>query len=271
MKYEKLNTHWFNWFLGFVEGESSFTINHRGDLAFIITQREDNKFILEEIAETLEVGRVITQTKHIVPGRLWTYRYIVTSVRELHKIITIINGNLVFTRRKNEFKLFVEAYNKMLTRIKVNRKKKFEDLSFIVYQESNKMPQMSDAWLSGLTDADGCFTVSFLNNFTSFRVRFILAQKTSLNCNTYEVLDHIKNNIFGCGTIQKVDKNKVIDLRVNGLKNIIKLFPYFDKFVLKTLKYNSYLRFKDMVERIKNKEHLDTEKREILKWIYKNS
>lgn len=265
MKYEKLNTHWFNWFLGFVEGNDCFTINDRGDLAFIITLREDNKFILEEIAETLEVGRVIVQTKHIVPGRLWTYRYIVTSAKELHRIITIINGNLVFTRRKNEFKLFVEAYNKMLARVKINRKKKFEDLSFIEYKESSRMPEAEDAWLSGFTDANGYFTIKLLSNP---KVQFILTQKTNLNCNTYEVLDHIKNNIFGCGTIHK---NKVIGLRVEGLKNIIKLFPYFNKFVLRTFKYNSYLRFKDIVERIKNKEHLDTEKREILKSIYKNS
>jgi hypothetical protein len=40
------------------------------NLSLVITQYELNKDILEEIQETLCIGRVNVQGKHIVPGRL---------------------------------------------------------------------------------------------------------------------------------------------------------------------------------------------------------
>jgi len=40
------------------------------NLSLVITQYELNKDVLEEIKETLSIGRVNIQTKHIVPGRL---------------------------------------------------------------------------------------------------------------------------------------------------------------------------------------------------------
>jgi len=38
------------WFIGFTEGDGSFVVNNRGSCSFIIIQGEDNKIILEKIA-----------------------------------------------------------------------------------------------------------------------------------------------------------------------------------------------------------------------------
>ena len=270
MNYNTLDRNWLNWFIGFIEGNGSFVVNPKKGLSFIITQREDNKHVLEDIAKTLQVGRVVVQTKHIVPGRLWTYRYIVSNTKDLHKILTIVNGNLVLVRRKNQFEKFVRYYNEYLIKLKISRKHKFKDLQLIEFKDITRMPDFNDAWLSGFTDAEGCFTITLLNNSNAFTPRFIIAQNITSSCNIYDVFTHIKDQIFGCGSIQKSHQKGVIDIRVNGLKHVKKIYPYFDKFILKTNKYNSYLIFKEMNKRLENKEHLDPEKREQLNNIYKN-
>ena len=75
-EYNHISDEWFTWFIGFFEGDGCFMIGSK-NLELIITQREDNKVILEEIQKTLNIGKVIIQTKHIVPGRYWIYRFIV--------------------------------------------------------------------------------------------------------------------------------------------------------------------------------------------------
>ncbi len=44
---------------------------------------------------------------------------------------------------------------------------------------------------------------------------------------------------------------------VNGLDNVTKLYDYFDKYEFMGIKGNSYLAFKEVNRRIKDKEHLD--------------
>jgi LAGLIDADG endonuclease len=44
---------------------------------------------------------------------------------------------------------------------------------------------------------------------------------------------------------------------VNGVKNITNLFPYFDKYSLKTKKKESYLKWKILCQRLEKGEHLN--------------
>ena len=53
-------------------------------------------------------------------------------------------------------------------------------LSKIDFIESKNEPSLNNAWLSGFTDAEGCFTVS-IKNTTGFAIRFILSQKHEEN------------------------------------------------------------------------------------------
>jgi len=55
------------WFIGFTEGDGNFTVNHRGELIFVVTQGSQDIQILHFIAETLGFGRVINKDQiHIV-------------------------------------------------------------------------------------------------------------------------------------------------------------------------------------------------------------
>ena len=69
--YKKYNTYlpnnkapsknFLTWLVGFTEGEGSFIVNNRGDLAFIITQATVDKQVLEFIQEILGFGKITPQ------------------------------------------------------------------------------------------------------------------------------------------------------------------------------------------------------------------
>lgn len=80
------------WFIGFTEGEGSFIVNNRGDLAFVITQSTSDIRVLNFIKETLGFGKVISQSAK-------TSRYVTQSKKEIDIIISIFNGNIVLPSR----------------------------------------------------------------------------------------------------------------------------------------------------------------------------
>jgi hypothetical protein len=93
------------------------------NLAIVITQYELNKDLLDEIQQTLHIGRVIVQTKHIVPGRLWTYRFIVNDFRGQLIILELLKNNLVFPYRLKRYNDFTNIF-----KAKLSRSKRFENL-----------------------------------------------------------------------------------------------------------------------------------------------
>lgn len=54
------------------------------------------------------------------------------------------------------------------------------------------------------------------------------------------------------------------ELRIGGIINCVCLFPYFDKYGLKTKKEKSYLRWKELLFRFQKKDHLNMETRQEL-------
>lgn len=71
--------------------------------------------------------------------------YKVKDKNGLLKLISSLNGNLFLKSNKEQFKLWVTAYNK-----------KYE--TSIVYSENINKPNTLNSWLCGFTDAIGRFT-----------------------------------------------------------------------------------------------------------------
>lgn len=256
---------WFTWFIGFTEGDGSFIVTKRKELNFVITQRADNKHILKEIRDKLGVGTVIVQGQL---NKLPTYRFIVRDLKSMGKIIRLFNYNLVLPHKIEKFNKLVNQYNINLTRAKTNRPDKYKHLDCIdkVMTVSDRVwPTSSDGWFSGFTDADGCFKISLLSNSQAFRIMFIIAQKNygvdKEELCILSLWDYFVEELLETGTVKKAHQNNVIYLRVNGLKNIKKLYPYFDRYLLKTTKYNNYLFFKECAVKFELKDHLNTKKR----------
>jgi hypothetical protein len=163
------------WLIGFAEGDGCFTVNNRGTSSFIISQSTADIQVLEYIRQTLGFGRVIKQGQS-------TSRYIAENIASVVTLIALFNGNLVFPLKQASFITFLEAFNKR------------PGVQVVALTPTLVTPTFNDDWLSGFTDAEGCFSCSILGNSTAYRYRFLLAQLGQTNL---PVLTHITTLIGG--------------------------------------------------------------------------
>lgn len=258
---KKPSKEFLEWFIGFFEGDGSFNIPKRGDLSIVITQSELDLNILNYIKDNLTIGNIYIQSK-----KNKTYRWIIQNRLDIYLISLLLNGNLVLPIRSLKFNIFLSKLNLKLVMNKEN---------LIKYDDRLVLPSLNDSWITGFTDSEGCFTCSILNNSNhAYRIRYILSQKYEIN---KYILDYIlelfnkKANINkSIGSIVPHSVKNVYELRINGLKNCLYILDYFDKFKLKTKKYKSYVLFKDIINKIQNKDHLDINKRKEIKHLMKN-
>ena len=246
------NSKFLEWFIGFTEGEGSFTVAKRGDLAFVITQSTMDIECLNFIKDNLGFGKVIKQS---IKNN--THRFVVQDIKNLIILCNLFNGNMVFPTRNAKFIIFLSAVNEKLLKKNMNK------ISII---DNLVLPSLNDAWLSGISDGEASFTCSILSEPNrGYRFRYILTQKWDSNKPTLELI----NKLFGIngdtGAVYSHHESKnnfnIWELRINGVKNCEKIFEYFDKFTLNTKKGLSYIKWKEVHYKLKNGEHLIPEKR----------
>lgn len=228
------------WLIGFAEGDGCFTINKRNELSFILIQGAANKIILENIQKQLSLGHIISQNSRV-------YRLIIQKKIEIELILDLFNGNIVLPTRKKQFEKFYSAFfekNKSLNKNYLNNK---------------NLPSADNPWLLGFTEAEGCFTISLLSNSKAFRTRFIISQKGDVNLPVLSQLMLIFNTGFIDGHHFKDNYN----FTVSGLKNIRKIYFYFDKYLdfFQGIKKDSYLKFKELNGMLEDQLHLNEDSR----------
>lgn len=234
------------WLIGFIEGDGSFVITSRKNLNLIITQGSEDIQVLNLIKESLGFGHVIQQSKT-------SHRYIVQDKKGLELIVSLLNGNFVLPRKKEDFAKFIAVYNEKANKGKI----KLEKIPLI---DNNILPRLDNAWLSGFTDAEGCFTVSLLSNTNAFRIRYLVSQKSRKNL---PVLSRLIL-LFQAGAIEAHYQADNYSYVIGGEKNCYKIYSYFDQYKLRSKKLNSYKLWKEIHGRITKKHHLNTELRPIL-------
>jgi hypothetical protein len=239
------NQSFLEWLVGFAEGDGSFTVNNRGTAIFVITQSTADLQILENIKRVLKFGRVIKQGAS-------TSRFVVEDLANVGLLIYLFNGNLVFPLKQASFALFLEAFNR--------RSRNQDKLTVVEYIPTLVTPTFNDFWLCGLTDAEGCFNCSLLGNSTAYRFRFLLAQQGEINL---AVLTYITTLIGG--VVRSHSKPGVSELVVNGARNMVRVFKYFESHPLQTKKAKSYQLWQEVHTSIVNGEHLSPATRKILK------
>ena len=215
----KLNDAKFKlWFIGFVEGDGSFIINKDGYLEFRITQSSNDAQILFMIKKELGFGVVRVQDS--VRN---THCYRVRDKNNILKLISIFNGNIFLGSRKEQFKLWLNAFN---LKYKEN----------ILYLDKEFKPSLKDAWLSGFTDAEGCFTCSVYDNKSNtaklVRLRYILSQKGNS-----ENMDHLASILYGKNHFLKSYDGYNVTVNTTKLSPIIQYFSFYP---LRTKKYITY-------------------------------
>nr|QCQ69085.1 cytochrome c oxidase subunit 1 [Synchytrium taraxaci] len=226
-----------SWFIGFTEGDGSFVVNHRGELSLILIQGVDNVELLYRVQKGIRLGNIIKQGPRV-------YRLIIGRREDLHLILLLFNGNVVLPSRKVQFSKFMTAYNN-LSRLQSGP---------ITYLTSRVLPSLEDQWLLGFTEAEGCFTISFLSNSVAFRTRYIVSQKGACNL---PILSHLIT-LFGAGVIEGHSQKDNYSYILSGLSNVQLAYFYFDMNLphFLGLKKNSYLTFKDLNARIALGDHL---------------
>ena len=250
--YKKYNTHlpnnkipsenFLNWLVGFTEGEGSFIVNNRGDLAFVITQATIDKQVLEFIQEILGFGKVIAQSAI-------TSRYVTQNKKEIDIIVSLFNGNLVLPKRQETFDIFVKGFNKWVTKGKIL-------LEPVVINNRPILPTLKDAWFAGFTDGEGCFTCS-IGEKRGFSFNLNISQKWEINLPVLEYFSVLFKN----GIVSRHSEENTYEFRLGGVNNCKNVFSYFDKYTLYTKKSLSYKLWKDIHNDLVNKDHLDESKR----------
>lgn len=234
-----------SWFVGFAEGDGSFVTIERGKICmFVVTQSCEDVEILHHIQKSLGFGKVYKQGAR-------TSRFVVQDRAGLHILFSLFNGNLVFPRRKAQFKRWVE-------RAGLGSCKKGGERDPVIHSEI--YPSLENGWISGLTDSEGCFTASFLSNSTAFRLRFILSQKGDDNL---PVLSHLIY-LFQGGSIEAHSVKSNYSYILSGVKNCYKIYKYFSLFPLRSKKRESLHLWKSLHVDILQKRHLDPDRRALL-------
>jgi len=119
---------------------------------------------------------------------------------------------------------------------------------------------ISPWFITGLSDAEGCFDFSISNSKTintgfSVKPRFrITAHKRDI------VLLYMVKEYFNCGNISKIDVKDCLDYTVSDQNSIFNIIiPFFNKYPLRGTKHLDYLDWLKGLKIVKNKGHLTIE------------
>jgi hypothetical protein len=122
---------------------------------------------------------------------------------------------------------------------------------------NNTYKNLDPNWITGFTDAEGCFYINIYKSKNSKNNWGVCASfGIMLHIKDKDILLNIKSFFDGIGNIH-YSKNVCV-YRVNKLQDIINLIiPHFDKYSLITQKQSDFLLFKEIVYLMLNKEHLN--------------
>jgi len=239
-----ISDNWLYWFVGFAEGDGAL-LTYNGRLHFVITQKEES--ILQHIVEVLGFGvirRIDTK------GSVY-YRYFVENFTGVLLLALLFNGKFATTHRVTQLGKWLDEINLKLV---TPGSRIFGLCSTITLITTLFKPNLKNSWLSGFTDAEGCFNVniSIRNNTISghrVQLRFMLDQK-----NAFELFSLIRD-LFGQGKVILRSPN-MYRYYCNTFVAVAYICDYFDTFPLKTNKKTSYVNWLKVYKMILNKEHI---------------
>lgn len=226
---------WLTWFIGFTEGDGSIITDKNGRLFFVLTQNEES--ILLHIKSVLGFGNVV------YGPNVLSYRYKVYDQESLHKLAYLFNGNLFLDNRMNLLASWINVLESKYYPISLNSTK--------------FLPTLYDYWLSGFTDAEGCFNVSVYAcaTYTSgFRMnlRYLLDQKNK------GALQYIAKLFNSGGVSLRSKTNGVYRYKIDSFNNtasVVKL-RYLKDYPLKTKKFRAFVKWCNIRNMLLRQEHL---------------
>ena len=144
---------WLTWFVGFCEGECSFTVAERGDRSFVVSQGLRNLRVLLTLRDTLRFGRVVWQ------NRPHSVRYAVQDRVGLALIVALFDGNIVLAKRRDDLRRWADP--RYVVRL-------------LERCDRNPYPSLHDGWLSGFSDGEACYHARLRSR--GYRFEYSLSQ-----------------------------------------------------------------------------------------------
>lgn len=246
-----IDNKWLEWFIGFSEGDGSLLTSIKAKqkrLRFVLTQKE--KQVLDHIQSILGFGSV----RHVSNGNY--YRYIVEDNKNILILSMLFNGNLVIPYRIIQLEKWITALNNSINNSTSYLRVQHKVTELMLFISSPRVFTLSDAWLSGFTDAEGNFIVEVTKRNTSIlghqcSMRFILDQNHSEMILLYII------SLFGTGSVyRRKDTTAVYRITIHSIKSMALIYHYFTHFGLKTIKRFSFQKFCVIYNMLARKEHL---------------
>jgi len=160
---------------------------------------------------------------------------------------------LVLPTRKSQLDLFIKGFNIWVSKGRLRLKP-------VTYLNMDLLPSLNNSWLAGFTDGEGCFTCS-IGDKKGFSFNYSIAQKGESNI---RILNHLCV-LFQGGIVSKHYVKQVYEYRIAGVKLCPNIFKYFDEYTLLTKKSISYILWKQIHVDLVAKNHLDPEKKLLMK------
>lgn len=258
----------YNWWIGFLEGDGSFFIRSNNTLGFEISQKTTDAQVLYYIKTNLGFGQVNHNSKS---G--WS-RFILSSKSSSYlNLINLLKiQDLRLIKRQIQYSYWIKkaealtntplssSHNLNLSSLSVVNKASFNPysnnssppFSLIERQgverreggllpplEITLLPTLEDSWLSGFIDAEGCFRISYDKLADKYRLIFQITQ------DEVEILEKIKN-LFGNkhrGSIIKDRTTYLLMLSSKGARELI--IKYLLKFPLKSQKRIAFMKWEE--------------------------
>ena len=258
---------WLSWFIGFVEGDGAILV-HKARCQFVLTQKHDAT--LHEIRETLQIG--VVKHFHDNNGKRKFSRLIVSENKGIFLLYLLFNSNLVLESRIDQ----LHKWN-----IALNKASRFNWGLFLTKAVPNlvrqgRRPSLNDGWLSGFTDAEGCFSVKIASVKKKFYVTllYILDQKNEamvlnniallFNTNAMAKLRTVNKSITTkdtCFASKYVNTMFRLSIFCNDEKKRVveSLLGYFNKYSLKTSKRSSFSAWIQISQIILGKQPLSSD------------
>lgn len=239
-----IDRDWLIWFIGFMEGDGAI-LTYNNQQQFVISQKE--LLILQDIKKVQGFGTVrhFPATKNVNA----ISRFIISDKVNIFILAHLFNGNLVLFHRQNQLISWIKVQNSYKNNVNMS------PLINLSLTYNCILPTLQDPWLSGFTDAEGCFNINITSRkdtITGFRVtpRFQLDQK-----NAMVILQHIRD-IFGFGRVYlRSGTKEVYRYSVNSFKGLNPITGYFNSYPLKTKKKDSFIKWNKVYQMLLNKEH----------------
>jgi hypothetical protein len=242
IKKRNIDKDFIKWFIGFTEGDGSFVVTSKGSCIFSIHLHSADTHVLYLIQNQLNMGNILLKPKTN------SVQFYIKTKKDILDLIQIFNGNLFLYKKQKQFINFVNAFNITIAKDKnLLSKSSFYNTEKITLNVFNFKPTLSDSWLAGFIDAEGCFTASVRNDRPRITQKFNLVQKNADKEMTY-ISSLLKGNFYK-------EKNDMSRVHLS-YTNAALLIVYLYKHELYTIKKISYSKWKELYDYRTNKDKL---------------